>query len=201
MLLVVASCCQQGRPTPLAPDDRSFVAGLRKQTVRVMTYCGGQLRGSGSGVLLGGGWVATADHVVPHGCTSMVLGQLMEARGRDARHDVMLLYSPKLNGPNLRWGNPYLGQRVVCVGWPRQLYIGGRAMEQVSRGEVIVDYVERIRVGCSFESGSSGGPVFDEQGRLIGLSVSMMRSLNDEYIVAPATAVKRLLDATIAARR
>lgn len=201
-LLLLTSCYQQNKPAPRGPSDKALMNGLRARTVQIMLFCDGKRFGSGSGVLLGGGYIATANHVAVYGCSVQILGKFVQVVERDPTHDVAILYHPQLSGQSTRLSTkPYLGEPIVCVGWPVQYYASGRTMEQVSRGHVIVDYGKRIRVSCSFDFGSSGGPVWDEHGSLVGLMVAANTRLNDEYLVAPARAVQEALENAIRKRR
>ena len=198
--LAVGSC-QAGIPpltTTPGRTDREFIKSLRDRTVMVTSYCDGKLAGSGSGVLLGGGWIVSANHVVPYGCVALVKGQLLMEMARDAEADLVLMRSPALKSPPIRWSDPYLGQEVICVGWSLQRFTN-LVGEQVTRGVYVADYSKRFRASCSWNSGSSGGPIFDKQGRLVGIAVSFFPPFNDEYLATPAKAVEDLLNATITA--
>lgn len=194
--------CQATRVPTQSPEDldRQFLLSIRARTVKVKTYCDGRPYAQGTGVLLGGGKVATAAHVIPPGCVAKVKGKLGVTTGRDVTTDVAVIDVAGLVSPKIAYVPPYLGQEVFCVGYAHQVY-SGESAEQVSRGSVIVEYKvqRRIRVSCSFQKGASGGPVLDRSGNLVGLMTSMLEPLPgltavDQFIVSPSKAIEELLN-------
>jgi S1-C subfamily serine protease len=117
----------------------------------------------------------------------------------DAADDVALVWFPtSYDKPLLEPGDPFVGQKVWAVGFPLQLLDGNTGL-QVTDG-VLVNYStlrDRYRTSASFYKGSSGGPLFDEQGRLVGLTVSGLMiqgaiPIDDQYHVTPYANVFRM---------
>lgn len=196
--LLFACAGSPPQPAPHTPYDlsRAFVAALSGSTVQVKGQCpDGNL--TGSGVIIDvpgtGSTVATADHVAMQGCRFTIRGQTFEVVARDTVYDIALLRGPKLAGaPRTLSPDPYVGQGVIAVGYPWQVQ-ANRTEFQVTRGTLSARVDRRYKVTAVFSAGSSGGPVFDEQGRLVGLSVSLwtMHSvpLAGEWFVTPAKEV------------
>lgn len=201
LLLLVAACsgaCGATVPTvqtvPSTPSVEAQIAGYRQRTFQVRVECPDSAS-TGSGVYLvadaGMGLFATAAHVADPGCTYSAGGTPLTLVSRDAEADLALLTAQTaLVFPQLEAAQPWLGMPVVHVGYPVQNYLGGKTGLQVSRGHLLADYGERQRVSASFSFGSSGGPVFDEDGHLVGIAVAGYfmegQPIDDQYIISPA---------------
>jgi serine protease Do len=87
----------------------------------------------------------------------------------DVKHDVCILFSPNANAPvvEIARHRPKVAQTVVALG-----YVGGLG-PRFSGGEVkaIYDFDggQVIQSSAAFNAGASGGGLFDDEGRLIGL--------------------------------
>ncbi|WP_068877631.1 MULTISPECIES: S1C family serine protease [unclassified Phenylobacterium] len=137
-------------------------------------------RGAGSGFLISAdGYVVTNNHVV-EGATEMVVsladGRQFPARviGRDPPTDLAVV---KIDGRDLpyvsfaRSALPEVGDWVVAVGNPFGL--GGTATAGIvsARGREIGEtYVGYLQIDAPINSGNSGGPSFDLQGRVVGVN-------------------------------
>ncbi len=103
---------------------------------------------------------------------------------------------------------PKVGQRVVAFGFPKsevqlerredgQVDIMVNDEPSVSVGEIIEVYPEKrdsfllpfpaIRINAKFEGGMSGGPIFDDQGQLIGIVCSSYDQIDSEDHLSYAT--------------
>lgn len=191
-------------PTPVqSRDDRAFVQSLVDRTVQVKGTCPDPERGwTGSGVWMGsrsahGAYLATAAHVLPEaedlaaGCVLTVGGVELHVRAQNEGRDLALLWAPGFVYEPLVAANPYLGMPVIAVGYPAQPLAGGTTALSVSRGVVLTVLTKHdYRVSASIYYGSSGGPLFDEQGRLVGITVGGRVSngmvWDDQYLVAGA---------------
>jgi serine protease Do len=155
--------------------------------------------GVGTGVTVADGWVATNCHVTRHaqelrvvkgGVRFAVTAQLV-----DAKHDLCLLKAQRWGGKPVELGDSMKlrrGQAVAGMG-----YVGG--IELTMRDGMIValhsfDQARVIQTDAPFTSGASGGGLFDDQGRLIGLMTFRLRGGANHYFVIPVDWLKTLLN-------
>ena len=170
--------------------------------------------GVGSGVLLEGGRILTAAHVV-HSADEIVVNYVDGTRGTASvigsvvQGDVALLRvdsPPPVGIRPAALGNSdevRVGSRCFVVGAPRGHshtltvgYISARRM----RDHPYIDLLdtEHFQTDASINPGNSGGPMFDMQGRVIGI-VSYIISQTREsaglgFAVTANTARRHLLD-------
>lgn len=196
LVVGLVGCCQV--PPAQIPDERSLLRDLTARTVKVEAICAGG-NGHGSGVILSanavdGMLIATAEHVVANkDCEYMVGAHFAEILYTDEKADTALLRVPtEYHHPRLDIAHhEYLGQPVIVLGHPIQGKTLRQAGFQITRGHIIIKLKDRIRVSASSWFGGSGGPVFNEQGELIGLMVSGTFSMegypiNDSFLITPA---------------
>ena len=141
-------------------------------------------RGAGSGFIISpDGHVVTNNHVV-QGAREVVVslsdGRQFPARlvGRDPPTDLAVL---KIDGQSLpyvsfaRSALPAVGDWVVAVGNPFGL--GGTATAGIVSAharEIGEAYVSYIQIDAPINSGNSGGPSFDLQGRVVGVNTAIV---------------------------
>jgi serine protease Do len=137
-------------------------------------------RGAGSGFIISGdGLIVTNNHVV-EGAQQIVValadGRQFPAKlvGRDPPTDLAVL---KIDGRDLPYVSfagdalPEVGDWVVAVGNPFGL--GGTATAGIvsAHGREIGEaYVSYLQIDAPINSGNSGGPSFDMQGRVVGVN-------------------------------
>jgi len=137
-------------------------------------------RGAGSGFLISpDGYVVTNNHVV-EGATEVVVsladGRQLPAKvvGRDPPTDLAVVKVSATGLPYVAFARgalPEVGDWVVAVGNPFGL--GGTATAGIvsARGREIGDtYVGYLQIDAPINSGNSGGPSFDLQGRVVGVN-------------------------------
>jgi len=147
----------------------------------VLVLSGG---GHGSGFLISSdGYLMTAEHVV--GSDKYVkirwsdgLEGLGEVVRTDRRRDVALIKTdPRGRQPlALRRDSPQPGDTVFAIGAP----IDPKLQSTVTRGVVsanrIMDGFSFIQSDVTVDPGNSGGPLLDEQGRVLGFTDKGLRS-------------------------
>lgn len=176
---------------------------LALSTVKVLVG-----EGHGSGVHTGNRYIVTAAHVVGQAATVKV----KTSRGGESEadvlwvnkaHDIALLRAqslPDVDVSRLACGNPSVGQAVSAVGNPGPLEFitaYGRVSSLLKHGNPWADF---YIVSMAIAPGMSGGPVFNEQGQVIGLVVGVaMMSIGwagapvGFGYVTPSSAVCRML--------
>lgn len=168
-------------------------------TRRIEVECPSGAHGWGSGVILGPAHhamgymiVATAAHVMKPGCSTTIRGQAIVELSRDEDADVSLVLAPGFGHWYLQPSRLWLGMPVVTVGWAFQPF-DDEGHLQVSRGALLVDFGARLKVSSEAYFGNSGGPVFDEEGKLVGLLVSGLvfgnHPVEGEHYATPARRV------------
>ena len=154
----------------------------------------------GSGVAVGAETIVTNCHVTRDALTVSVLrgGARWLARSQrsDVNHDLCLLHVPGLQAKVVALGRAErlaTGQTVTALG-----YTGGLGMQN-SEGEVLGlhrhDGARVIRSSNWFSSGASGGGLFDEELRLVGILTFRLRGGEAHYFSAPAEWLQAMLDA------
>jgi S1-C subfamily serine protease len=212
-LAMLVSCGACTSPLVVAPGPEIPVTApwrdlgyeaMADRTVQITRSCGGW----GSGVIIGEGIVATAKHVIDEeNCLYFVDGEVAGDKRLHPKKDVdvgLLYFDASGPLPRISYVTPfstsYLGQPTVVMGYPYDKR-ARRANFTVSRGHVLANYTdEMFRTSAHVLPGSSGGPVFTEDGYLIGLVVELWRLRHDNGSVMPfdghyyATPVKFIND-------
>ncbi len=199
LLLCAAPLSQAGSAT-----DRGVFVGLAASVLRIEAP-GQRGYSLGSGVVVAGNTVVTNCHVTRNAREVFVVrGGVRWRAAAQASHierDLCLFDVPGLEAPpvTLLQGDALtLGQTVTALG-----YTGGMGI-QSSTGEVVElhrhDGSRVIQSSNWFSSGASGGGLFDEQGRLVGILTFRLRGGEAHYFAAPAAWVEQMLADAEAAR-
>jgi len=183
------------------------------EVVRVLAPgCGG--RSVGSGVLLGDGRILTARHVLDGSdeasivlATGEVVPATVVALAHDGR-DSALLVAPALTGVgtsrlSIADELPDRGAAVAAIGHPD----GGSAVARagtlagtLDSGPLAIDGGRVLTLDLDVEPGMSGGPVVDEEGRLLGVAIGYDRATRTG-IAVPVAEIADLLEGRGAAPR
>lgn len=158
----------------------------------------------GSAVLVAPGILATNCHTVGIGQSATVrrgrVSQPAETIHRDRWNDVCLLAvanemrsaAPAQMGSasELRIGAP-----VYAVGAPRglELSLSAGIVSQFRRGEDSGQRVPEIQTTAPISPGSSGGGLFDRDGRLVGITTSQLRDGQNLNFAVPVDVVREAL--------
>ena len=137
-------------------------------------------KGHGSGTIVGPHSVLTAYHVVQDDSPLDVTffdGRARSGwvRWQDPELDLALIEVEVPSGyaaPELTCTAPKRGQHLVALGHPTQsrwVAVGGHlpSSRRIGRGGLVA-------LGFPIGLGTSGGPVFDESGRVIGVSMAIL---------------------------
>ena len=143
-----------------------------------------EVRSGGSGFIISkDGYLLTNNHVVKG--ADEVIVSLSDRReykaeliGSDARSDVALLKIEAENLPVVKIGKSddlKVGERVVAIGSPFQLNFSVTAGIVSAKGRSIPNgsdstYVPFIQTDVAINPGNSGGPLFNLEGRVVGIN-------------------------------
>ncbi len=153
----------------------------------------------GSGVAVAPERVLTNCHVTRDGLAVHVvrggLRQRADAQAADPEHDLCLLRVPGLAATAVARGSSVAlqpGQSVLALG-----YTGGLELQR-TEGRIValhrLDQAAVIQSSNAFTSGASGGGLFDEQMRLVGILTFRLRGGGAHYFSAPVEWLQPLLD-------
>jgi hypothetical protein len=155
----------------------------------------------GSGFVVADGVVATNMHVIAgaSGGYAKLVGQTQKMRltgvlGRDERHDLALLRVSGLSASPLSLGDSdaaSVGDDVFVVGNPRGLE--GTLSTGVISGIRSVGEDKLLQISAPISPGSSGGPVLDGKGRVIGIAVASFRDGQNLNFAVPSAYLTALL--------
>lgn len=178
-----------GSPAAAAPERAAFLSLAGSiWKVEVQRAQGGYA--FGSGVAVAADQVLTNCHVTRDGRAVHVvrggLRQRAEAQAVDMEHDLCVLQVPGLDAKPVALGHGselQPGQAVVAFG-----YTGGQQLHS-SEGQVValhrLDGGRVIQSSNAFTSGASGGGLFDEQLRLVGILTFRLPGGAAHYYSAP----------------
>lgn len=156
----------------------------------------GSMTNLGSGVVTAPESAVTNCHVLEGGVRfSVISGRTTykgELRAADAERDLCELKVPALQAPRvpLFTGRLRVGQRVYAVGAPEGLEL------TISEGLVSsireIDGAHYIQTSAPISSGSSGGGLFDVDGRLVGLTAFIIPEGQNLNFALPASWIVEL---------
>jgi tetratricopeptide (TPR) repeat protein len=157
----------------------------------------GQVVAQGTGFLIEGGKIVTNEHVIKGGTVVVDLGGARipaTVERIDNLNDIAILTtSAEISAEPLLFveKTPPPGSSVFAIGNPRGLE------KSISSGVVAamrqVGTRELIQITTPVSPGSSGGPVFDVSGKVVGVTVSSIEDGQNLNFAVPASAVVTLL--------
>ena len=155
----------------------------------------------GSGVVVAAHEVVTNCHVISAGTTPRVLagGQTYDAKliASDVAKDLCLLRAPRFAGSpaEIRSAKGVApGARVFAIGAPRGLEL--TISEGLASGLRAVSGGTLIQTSAAIAPGSSGGGLFDDSGRLIGITSFVLRDSQSIGFALPADWIGELKSST-----
>lgn len=185
-------------PVPAAMDREAFVA-LSASVLRIEAPRSHGGYALGSAVIIGKDRVVTNCHVTRDAVEIFVVRGgarwTAEAQSADVARDLCVLRVPGLRGQAVRMAPTSglgVGQSVTALG-----FTGGMGMQN-STGEVVAlhrhDGSRVIQTNNWFSSGASGGGLFDDEARLIGILTFRLRGGEAHYFAAPADWLREMLE-------
>ncbi|WP_076792754.1 tetratricopeptide repeat protein [Chlorobium sp. KB01] len=175
LLSVVSVLALQPLPA-LAKTAAEVFREVSPSVVVVHAYdSNGRLQSMGSGIVLSTGQVVTNYHVIEKAARLMVIYQGREYNAKpgytDRFRDVCSLVVSGLQGSQITFGNTSqlrVGEKVYAIGSPQGLELTFSA--GIISGLRAVDKGYYIQTTAPISLGSSGGGLFDEHARLIGIA-------------------------------
>lgn len=188
---------------PAAGHAQGASREVREAVAQVVTLRGyeadGRLTAQGSGFFFGPGRIATNYHVIRGASIVRVIGadgdtlaSTTYAEAVDERLDLAILPAPegKRSGLTIETFFPDIGDRVWTYGSPRGL--------TGTMSDGIVSAVRErngrtvLQISAPISPGSSGGPVLDSKGRVVGVTVSSVRGGQNLNFAVPSRELARL---------
>jgi hypothetical protein len=183
-----------------APDIPRIVAAARGTVVLLKTFDRqGRVLGLGSGFRIAGGrfvtnahGVAGANRVEIFDDTGALLGIARSADMLSTTVDLAILSSVGPRAPYLMLasGPPAVGEQVIVIGAPEGL------TNTVSNGIVSarrkIGGRQLLQISAPISPGSSGGPVLNARGEVIGVSESILREGQNLNFAVPVSDVLAL---------
>jgi hypothetical protein len=190
----VAALCSAGAATAqvLAPDQLFEKLAPSVWTVQVFG-ANNRALGLGSAVVIGKDSLVTNCHVLAKSSRVAIVRENVSYAATlehpDPERDLCLLRVRNLDAPAVAIGDAEtvrVGTRVYAIGSPRGLdqtlsdglVSGSRRSE---RGELLA-----LQISVPISPGSSGGGLFDGQGRLVGITTSGLRDSQNLNFAVPA---------------
>mgnify|MGYP001074708502 CR=1 FL=1 len=112
----------------------------------------------------------------------------------DKTNDLALLSVPSLVGTSIEinGNNPEIGEKIYAIGNPKGL--SGTISEGIISGIRTFDNEELIQITAPISPGSSGGPVINNNGELIGVSVGTLESGQNLNFAIPTKYVTKIIE-------
>lgn len=154
----------------------------------------------GSGFVVGNGKIVTNVHVIENANYGYVTisGETKKHNiegyySIDRTNDLILLSVPTLTLNTIEFAStiPEIGEKIYVIGNPKGL--SGTISEGIISGIRTFDKEELIQITAPISPGSSGGPVIDNQGKLVGVSVGTLESGQNLNFAIPTKYVSNLI--------
>lgn len=183
-------------------DASSVYSKASGSVVMLLTESGKGNRIQGTGFLVEGGKIVTNAHVVSGKSVLIDLGLVKvpaTIEKIDEQNDLALLIpSMPLDAKSLKLSNqlPEPGSSVYAIGNPQGLE------KTISSGIVsavrIVEGRQMIQVTSPLSHGSSGGPILNQEGVVVGVAVSIMENGQNLNFAVPSTILLKFIQSNSA---
>ena len=190
-------------PTPQTPQQIAKSA-LTSTVLIVMEDANGQLLSTGSGFFVDRGIIATNLHVVEDVFSGYVKRVGIDKTYRiegivamDSRQDLALIKVADVGSPALPLGKSnkvQVGEPVYVAGNPIGFLEGTFSNGIVSGVREFRVGSQRIQITAPISEGSSGGPVLNSKGEVIGVAVSTITAGQNLNFAIPSKYLSELLN-------
>lgn len=166
---------------------KDVVSSLSPSIVKIVSQkCGGFSGGTGSGSLIAPGLVVTNKHVIAGSSSIFIVNQYGSYPATpvsiDNDHDIAIIYSKYLDTNSepikLSTTGARIGQEAVTVGYPSATegkfssIVGKVQYNNVESLNTKLDSTTTFLLSNGLGAGSSGGPVLNSSGEIIGMNVA-----------------------------
>jgi hypothetical protein len=199
-LLVLAMAVPVGAQSTLSPQD--IAARATRATVQIRSVdARGTVTGQGSGFFISRDGVLLSNVHVVEGAASLQIerdtGEVFDNVfyiTSDARRDTVILKIPVSNAEPLTLGSDEdvsIGSRIYVMGNP----LGQTATfsDGLVSARRMTEGVQMVQVTAPISPGSSGGPVMNDRGEVIGIATMYLEGGQNLNFVVPVRYVKPML--------
>ncbi len=191
--LAASAAMAQAQPASLAPEVLFDKVAPSVWVVRTQDEAGRALA-LGSAVVVGPGRLITNCHVLARAKAvavareNVTYGATLEFPDPD--RDLCQLKVANFHAPAVAIAAPEtwrVGARVYAIGSPRGLEttISDGLLSGIRRNEQ--DQIEALQITVPISPGSSGGGLFDAQGRLVGITTMILRNAQNVNFAVPSS--------------
>jgi hypothetical protein len=185
LLSIALAWAAAGTLTAQAPpaDSRHVADRTIPAVVQIRAFTGGRSLGEGSGFLVDADGTIVTNHHVVRGADAVEVTLATGERfdrvlfvAADSRQDLAILKIPSADLPALRFGSDRdvkVGDRVYVVGHP--LGLGATFSDGLVSALPLRDGIAYVQFTAPISPGSSGGPVLNARGEVIGIATAQMR--------------------------
>ena|SRR5215469_3710927 len=133
----------------------------------------------GSGVVIGPHEILTAAHVVKDCTTVRVFERSADVIAKDVTNDVAVVHTNDEwdHAVLFRNGQIRIGEKVVAMGFPLHGMLADSVnltVGNVSSLAGINNNSTRLQISTPIQPGNSGGPLVDDNGRLVGITARLL---------------------------
>ena len=156
----------------------------------------------GSGFIVADGKIVTNLHVIEGAKYGSVFVNGSSKKHKiegylaiDKENDLAILSVPSISDSALPLGNssmPEVGERIYAIGNPKGL--SGTISEGIISGIRNLEGKDLIQITAPISPGSSGGPVIDNNGRVVGVAVGTLTSGQNLNFAIPTSTLITLLE-------
>lgn len=154
----------------------------------------------GSGFIIENGKIVTNLHVIEEAKYGYVFVNGSSTKHKiqgyfsiDKQNDLAILSVPTISGKSLSLvsNNPEIGEKIYAIGNPKGL--SGTISEGIVSGIRNLENKELIQITAPISPGSSGGPVINNAGQVIGVAVGTLTSGQNLNFAIPSSILKSLI--------